>query len=101
MREEVAGRTPMTLEVLLPLALVLLKGEGKFTARMGRVKIYCRASVDGHRPYGSRGVPSEVVKLCRKSNNDCQRPTQTCRGRRRRRRSRRERGDAAQLVLSE
>ena len=33
------------LRVLLPL-LILLKGEGKFTARVGRVKIYCRASVE-------------------------------------------------------
>lgn len=56
--------------------LALLKGEGKFTARVGRVKIYCRASVDGRRSDGSsRGVPSEAVKLHRKSNNDCQGPT--------------------------
>lgn len=41
------------LRVLLPFALALLKGEGKFTARVGRVKIYCRASMDGRRPDGS------------------------------------------------
>lgn len=68
------------LRVLLPLALALLKGEGKFTARVGRVKIYYRASVDGRRPDGSRGVSGEAVKVRRKSNNDCQEPTQTYRG---------------------
>lgn len=55
--------------VLLPLAL--LKSEGEFTARPGRVKIYCRASSVVARtclPVFARCSP-RAVKLRRKSNN--------------------------------
>lgn len=49
--------------------VVLLKGEGKFTARVGRVKIYYWSSWNGPRLRGPR-TEQRTVKLRRKSNND-------------------------------
>lgn len=48
--------------------VALLKGEGKFTARVGRVKIYYW-SWNGPRLRGPR-AEQRTVKLRRKSNND-------------------------------
>lgn len=63
-REEFAARTGASFQ----FGVALLKGEGKFTARVGRVKIYYW-SWNGPRLRGPR-TEQRTVKLRRKSNND-------------------------------